>query len=911
MQTLEPYVEQPGNKKPPLRGQGRLIAALVILVPLSLLLIQTKVGVAIGVFLAIAAGIIVFVLYRGFAFIQVVAFLIHFDGLGRSGITVGRVLASMTLLVMVYKLVVEKWRPPAVPTRQWILPMMLFTWAFISGAWSPQLNGWFYGIGVLSLGLSYFMLGAFMVDSVAKVGQFLRAFWYGGIFASVGGAVGLGMGIRSFGFAGDANFFGLLEASMIPLTVYYRRNSRSDLEKWLYSAVLVLVFVGAAGAGSRSGMIGATAALVATMVTRPGLSAGRRAGTGVGAIFLGALFFAVLFLANPANLERGFADRGAGRLDFWTVTKQVIAERPVIGAGLAQLRAVIPSKLPTTPGVEKLSDSREEVSSHNSWLDMWGDLGVIGLVMFISIYVVTFLSFLRPRWQSTRQLSTTLFVMMIPVLTGSFFLPLSNNKLAWSLIGLAAALQVPSWGTRYKGYFASGHDGDEAEAADPYRPARWDLRVSQRFRAYLLVGALSGLTLFATVISRVPPRYEGSMAIVVPDLDLPANFPYVSVSTSRLQAVHNLILSKAYASALRDKAGLDLSVEEIESRVSVERPNFGPYMTLSFTDTDEATTRRAAPHMLEALTALIDTGRQGSDAQLQDEARPVQPGEQRYYSGDLFLPVSNEAYYKVDKPRVVWVCFVGTLGGTLVALAFVLVKQRHPRVNNDDDFPTAVGMPMWTHVGRMGRRNAASPQQYAQVATMAYEVAPGDRRPSRVLVASPQVGLSTRSLAIGLAASLAASGEKVVLVDGNVEQPWLSWRLGGLRKPGLLDVGRGEADLAGVLRRVRRLRLPGPARRTLRGAGDNLRLIPVGRRRRGEDALVDPSVLERLGPGVITVMVAPSLLGTVPAAPALRWADVVLYCLVEGGTITFEAEDAAVRVRTVAAGPSGVVLADV
>ncbi len=49
----------------------------------------------------------------------------------------------------------------------------------------------------------------------------------------------------------------------------------------------------------------------------------------------------------------------------------------------------------------------------------------------------------------------TLFVMMLPVLSGSFFLPLLNNKLAWALIGLSAALQVPSKDARWSGLAAS------------------------------------------------------------------------------------------------------------------------------------------------------------------------------------------------------------------------------------------------------------------------------------------------------------------------------------------------------------------------------------------------------------------------------------------------------------------------
>ena len=36
---------------------------------------------------------------------------------------------------------------------------------------------------------------------------------------------GLILGVRAYGFNADANLFGVLAASMIPLTIYYRRHA--------------------------------------------------------------------------------------------------------------------------------------------------------------------------------------------------------------------------------------------------------------------------------------------------------------------------------------------------------------------------------------------------------------------------------------------------------------------------------------------------------------------------------------------------------------------------------------------------------------------------------------------------------------------------------------------------------------
>ncbi len=896
-----------------MRGQGLLIFLLLGMIPLAILMIQTKWGVLFGIGLAVVAGIGLWVTNRGFAFVEVAAFLIHFDGFGFGPLRMGRFVAGAAILLVLYKLLVENWRPPAIPARHWLPPLALMTWAVFSGAWSHDVGGFIFFLGFLGLGLAFFATTAFLLDSYEKVARYLRAYWYGGLWGSLAGVWALVIGTRSVGFGADPNFFGLLAASMIPLTVYYRRQAQTTREKWFYTFVVLFVFAGAAGAGSRSGIIGASVAIVGTMVTRPGLSGLRRARVGVGAIALAAVAFIVMFFANPANLQRGFSDRGAGRIDFWTVTVDLVKDNPVVGYGGGQLSSEITPKLATTPGVQGVSDSRESVSSHNTWLDIAGDLGLIGLGIFVSLVLIAMWGFLRPRWSATKDISTTLFVMMLPVLTSSNFLPLLNNKLSWSLLGISAALQTPSWGARYSGYFEppGGQTQLEAEWRETHL-ARWDLRVSRRFRIYVLFGALIGGLLFGAVISSTPTKYKAYSDVVVPSLDSPSGQTRVIIPMQRVQMLNTLVISDAYAAELKELSGLQLGIREIRDRLTAVRPGAGAVLRIAYVDVDSDRVDLAAPHLTAALDAVVERGKSVNQEVLSEELRPMYPGEQRYYDGPLFLPISSEPAFVESPPRTVWVTLMGMISGALLALVFVLLQQRRPRVNNDDNFRTAVGMNLWTHVGRMGRSYSASPEQYAHVALTAFENAgSGDRRPSRMLLASPHSGRTTRGVAMGVAASLAESGNKVVLVDGQVERPWLSARLGGLRGPGLAELSTGEADLHDSLRRVSKWRLPSSVRKTLRGGGDNLRFISSGRTLRKKDPTVDAVVLDALSDDVIVVLVSPPLLGTVPAAPSLKWADVVLYCLEEGGTVTFEAEDAALSVRTFSEAPAGVILADV
>ena len=130
--------------------------------------------------LAILAGLAIWVWQRGFVFVEIVAFLIHFDGLGAGPVRVGRIMAAIAVVVIVTKLV-KGWRPPALPLRQWAPIWMLTVWAVFSGLWSSETGTWFFTFGMFGLGIAYFCTTGLLVDSHRLVQQFMRAYWVGAV----------------------------------------------------------------------------------------------------------------------------------------------------------------------------------------------------------------------------------------------------------------------------------------------------------------------------------------------------------------------------------------------------------------------------------------------------------------------------------------------------------------------------------------------------------------------------------------------------------------------------------------------------------------------------------------------------------------------------------------------------------
>ncbi len=942
MQTIE----RPGAPPRAPRGKGDIagIVAGIVLLPVLLFAIFTQWGVLIALIVAVLAGIGIWVWKRDFLFIEVVAFLIHFDGLAVGPISMGRIVAAIIAVMLVAKLV-GGWRPPAVPVWHWAPVWALTTWAVVSGLWSAEVGGFLFNSGVFGLGVAYFCVTALLLENHRMIQQFLRAYWVGGLVGAAAGILALFLGTRSVGMGADANLFGLLAASMIPLTIYYRRHAPTDLHRWAYTVALLVVLFGAAGAGSRSGMIGAGVAFVGSLVTRPGISMARRVAVSVQAVLLTAIGAAGALLLNPHTAVRGLHDRGAGRLDLWHVATELAKDNPFWGYGFGQVRSLIPPHLLVTPGSERLNELRPDVNAHHTWLEIWGDLGVIGLLLFVTIYVVAIVGFLRPRWTHTRELSTMLMVMMLPVLTGSFFLPLLNNKLAWALIGISAALHVPSVRARWGGRWGGRHDATALpaqagsaplpvvapvgsavpaiaprdvspegprgvsavdEAWEPIELARWDLRISRRHRVVVVAVAVFAGLLAGGVTSNLPSTWTATAGLIVPRLDEGQVRTPVLVQRTPLQGVLTMGMSGAVAQELRERSGVDLSVEEVRDNLFVTRPRMGLYLELHYSDVERDRVDAVAPHLLPALAAVYDGVREFALDEATNQLRPVLPGETRIDPGPRYLPAYDEVGVSEDGHSAVWSTLVGGAAAAMAALGVVLVGQRRPRVTARDDLRRLVGVPVWAHLGGGDRRSPITVRQYDGVLTAARDGAPIEVDPVRFLVTSPVGDRAVDALAIGLAARLAHEGRRVLLIDGRGRRLGPVSRLGRRDRPGLRDVGDGRVDLEAAMSAVPRSRLP----RQLRlGADeeDRLRFLSAGQGTSPSEPL-PLDVLDQLDDDVAVVLLGPSILDASGAVAALAWADATALAVSDGRTTTAHVVDAADAVRTYAPGPHGIVV---
>jgi O-antigen ligase len=252
---------------------------------------------------------------------------------------------------------------------------------------------------------------------------------------------------RLQGGAGDPN---VLAAGIVPamvLAIALFAVARSTLERIGLGAALALLGVGLAATESRGGLLAlGTAVLVAVVVAK-----GRR--TAVIVITLMALGAGGAWLVNqPSALQRvtSFNGGGNGRSSLWRVGWAMAQDHPIVGVGFGNFTAESDKyvRRPTTLEFIDLIVENPHVT-HNTYLQLWDETGLIGLGLFLAVCAASLRAALRSaaRWEALGDnamatLSQATFVAIVALMAASFFLTNGHDSRWWLLLAMGPAL----WG---------------------------------------------------------------------------------------------------------------------------------------------------------------------------------------------------------------------------------------------------------------------------------------------------------------------------------------------------------------------------------------------------------------------------------------------------------------------------------
>jgi O-antigen ligase len=198
--------------------------------------------------------------------------------------------------------------------------------------------------------------------------------------------------------------------------------------------------------GSRGGIVSLAVAVIAFLIV-----GARWRGVFlvvVAAVTLAGVGFFTYFASPEIKSHVSTVGSGTGRLDLWTVGWRMVEQEPIHGVGAGNFPVTSVHYL-LQPGAIERADyivGRPKVA-HNTYLELWAELGIVGLVLFLVLAGFCLVAALKAAHSFARSedarmeiLARTLFVALAALLAADFFGSRLTNKEIWLLLGLAPAL---------------------------------------------------------------------------------------------------------------------------------------------------------------------------------------------------------------------------------------------------------------------------------------------------------------------------------------------------------------------------------------------------------------------------------------------------------------------------------------
>lgn len=249
----------------------------------------------------------------------------------------------------------------------------------------------------------------------------------------------------------DNNLYALAIVMILPLVLYLAKYSKFSVVKWLFFAVFALCVMAVLGSNSRGGFI--------AMVILGGwywLTSARKI---VSAIFVLLVAIAVVQVApdrwfdrietiKTANEDESFL----GRVAAWKVSVNIANSNPIFGAGFdsTQVRSIWDSHKDERNFISiDIPPSVAYKAAHSNYFQVMGDLGYVGLVLFMMIMLSAFFK----RWQINRiatidgpenawarDLATALVLSLVAFMAGGAGVSLAYFELAYLEVILLSVL---------------------------------------------------------------------------------------------------------------------------------------------------------------------------------------------------------------------------------------------------------------------------------------------------------------------------------------------------------------------------------------------------------------------------------------------------------------------------------------
>jgi putative inorganic carbon (hco3(-)) transporter len=442
-------------------GIGRLAFPATVAALAGIVGILAGIDPALAIAAAVTVAFVLLVLadlYVGLVLFTLLSFVAQIPGLGDSSVTfakfAGLLLAISWLAVLATREDARADFLTAHPAVSFALVLFL-GWAALSQLWAEDPGVTLDGAYRLALNAVLFLI---IFSAVRKPGQaigVIAAFVAGATIAAVYGLLfvapeGTDDAARLSGTLDNPNELATVLVAAIALGIGLAAALReSPLARLGALVAVALCTAGVFLTGSRGGLVALAVALISFLV--------------IGARFRGRVLVLTLaiiaagvgyysYIASPEARDRiTDIESGTGRTDLWEIGWRMVEAEPVHGVGVGNFPVSSPQFL-LEPGSIARPDffiSDEPKAAHNMYLEIWAELGTVGLALFafvvgFGLYAAAKATSAFARRGDVRMeiVARAVFVALAAVLAADFFGSRQYNRELWILLGLAVAI----WG---------------------------------------------------------------------------------------------------------------------------------------------------------------------------------------------------------------------------------------------------------------------------------------------------------------------------------------------------------------------------------------------------------------------------------------------------------------------------------
>jgi O-antigen ligase len=319
------------------------------------------------------------------------------------------------------------------------------TWSGMSVAWAVRSGTAFSSTYRFLLDVLLFPIVFGAVRRREHLVWVMGAFVAGAVISAMIGLLQSG-GARLAGGIGDFDGEAALLVAALTLDVgLIAALPRGSAARSLAFLGAVVMGVALLDTGSRGGVVALATVLVAAV-----LFGGRwRGRAAVVALLVAVLVpFYVVALAPSGAVQHLNSGSSTGRTDLWRVGLKMWEANPVAGVGSGNFASAAIDYVETSGPLSR-ADIIVDVPhvAHNTYLEILDELGVPGLLAFLTIAIASIASALRAARLYERAgdktfelVSRSLALAVIALLAADFFITNEYEHLLWLLLALPAAL---------------------------------------------------------------------------------------------------------------------------------------------------------------------------------------------------------------------------------------------------------------------------------------------------------------------------------------------------------------------------------------------------------------------------------------------------------------------------------------